>query len=89
MSKKLFVGNLDWGVTDQQLKEVFSQYGEIEEAIVVKDKFSGRSRGFGFATFVNDEDADKAIEALEGKEINDRPISVNEARPKKEYSERE
>lgn len=81
MSKKLFVGNLDWGTTDEELKEAFAQYGEVEEAIIIKDKFSGRSKGFGFVTFIIIEDAYKAIEALNDTEFRGRKIVVNEARP--------
>ena len=84
MSKKLFVGNLDWGATDEELKDMFTEFGEIEEAIIIKDKFSGRSKGFGFVTFVNEEDADKAIEALNGKDFKGRDLVVNEARPPKD-----
>lgn len=81
MSKKLFVGNIDWGTTDEQLQELFSQYGDIEEAVIIKDRFSGRSKGFGFVTFTNDEDADKAAEELHEKDFNGRNLVVNEARP--------
>lgn len=81
MSKKLFVGNLDWGATEEQLQSMFAEYGQIEEAVIIKDKVSGRSKGFGFVTYANDEEAEKAIAELDGKELNDRPISVNEARP--------
>lgn len=84
MAKKLFVGNISWGVSDDQLQELFAQHGEVEEAIILKDKFSGRSRGFGFVTFVNDEDADKAIEALNDHELDGRNIAVNEAKPREE-----
>ena len=84
MAKKLFVGNIEWGVTEDQLKELFEAHGEVEEAIIIKDKFSGRSKGFGFVTFVNDEDGDKAIEALNESDLNGRNIIVNEARPPKE-----
>jgi cold-inducible RNA-binding protein len=84
MAKKLFVGNIDWGSTDDDLQKLFSEFGEIEEAIIIKDKFSGRSKGFGFVTFVNDEDADKATEALNGKENNGRELTVNEARPRED-----
>lgn len=84
MSKKLFVGNIDWGTNDEQLKELFAQHGEVEEAVIIKDKFSGRSKGFGFVTFVNDEDADKAIAALNEYDLNGRNIVVNEARPREE-----
>lgn len=83
MSKKLFVGSLEWGVTEQDLQDLFSPYGEIEEAIVIKDKFSGRSKGFGFVSFAKEEEADKAIEELNESELKGRKIIVNEARPPK------
>lgn len=81
MGKKLYVGNLSFGVDDEKLKEAFAVYGEIEEANVLKDKFSGRSKGFGFVTFVNDADADKAIAEMNDKEFEGRNLKVNEARP--------
>ena len=81
--KKLFIGNLDWGTTEEQLKELFSQYGEIEEAVIIKDKFSGRSKGFGFVSFVNDDEGDKAVEAQNEQEFLGRKLTVNEARPPK------
>jgi RNA recognition motif-containing protein len=84
MSKKLFVGNIEWGATEDQLMELFGQYGEVEEAIIIKDRMSGRSKGFGFVTFANDEDADKAMEALNGHDLNGRELVVNEARSKEE-----
>jgi RNA recognition motif-containing protein len=80
MSKKLFVGNIEWGATEEQLMELFGQYGEVEEAVIIKDRMSGRSKGFGFVTFANDEDADKAMEALNGHDLNGRELVVNEAR---------
>ena len=83
MSKKLFVGNMSWSVSDDQLRELFSKYGEIEEAIIIMDRDSGRSKGFGFVTFVNDEDADKAVAELNEYEWEGRNIVVNEARPPK------
>lgn len=83
MGKKLFVGNLDWGITDQELQQVFAQFGDVEEAVIVKDKFSGRSKGFGFITFKDDEQADKAIAGLNNSELKGRKIIVNEARPPK------
>lgn len=88
MSKKLFVGNLPFKTTSDSLKELFSQFGEIEEAVVISDKFSGRSRGFGFVTFVNDADADKAIAELHEKEYEGRNLIVNEARPPRENNDR-
>lgn len=81
MAKKLFVGSLDWGVTTDDLQQAFSVFGEIEDAIVLTDKFTGKSRGFGFVTFVNDADADKAVAELDGTELKGRKIVVNEARP--------
>ena len=84
MAKKLFVGNIDWGTTDEDLQELFTKYGEIEECVIIKDKFSNRSKGFGFVTFINDDDADKAVEELNDYELKERKLVVNEARPKKE-----
>lgn len=84
MSKKLFVGNIDWGMDDNALKTLFSEYGEIEEAVIVKDRMSNRSKGFGFVTFTKDEDADNAIANLNGHETNGRKLVVNEARPPKQ-----
>jgi len=81
MSVKVYVGNLPFGVADDDLKEMFSQYGEVEEAVVIKDKFSGRSKGFGFVTFANEESAQKAISEMNGKEVQGREIKVNEAKP--------
>jgi len=82
MSKKLFIGNIEWGATEESLKELFGEYGDIEEAIIIKDRMSGRSKGFGFITFANDADADKALEALNGHDLNGRELVVNEARAK-------
>lgn len=84
MAKKLFVGNIAWSATEDDLMKLFSEYGAVEEAIIIKDKFSGRSKGFGFVTFENDDDADKAIEALNEYELNERKLVVNEARPKED-----
>jgi len=79
MSNKLFVGNLAWEVGAEDLKEAFSKFGEITDAFVATDKFSGRSRGFGFVTFANDEDAQKAKEEMQGFELKGREINVDEA----------
>ena len=81
MSKKLFVGNLPWSVDDRKLKELFSSYGDVEEAVVIKDKFSKRSKGFGFVTFSEDEAADKAVEEMNNKSVDGREINFNEAKP--------
>jgi len=82
MSKKLFIGNIEWSTTEEDLKELFGQHGAVEEAIIIKDKMSGRSKGFGFVTFAEDADADKALEALNGNDLNGRALVVNEARAK-------
>jgi len=87
MSKKLFVGNLDWNTSEEELKSLFAGLGEIEEAIIITDH-SGRSKGFGFVTYRNAEDADKAIAELEGHQLGGRNIAVSEARPPKPRDER-
>ncbi|MBM3234602.1 RNA-binding protein [Candidatus Pacearchaeota archaeon] len=78
---KLYVGNLGWEVKDVDLKEAFSKFGEVTEAVVIVDKYSGRSKGFGFVTFADDEAAKKAISEMNDKEIKGRAIKVNEAKP--------
>jgi cold-inducible RNA-binding protein len=82
MSKKLFVGGLSWGTTDDGLHSAFSQFGEIVEAKVITDRETGRSRGFGFVTFAGDEGATKAISEMDGTELDGRTIKVNEAEDK-------
>jgi cold-inducible RNA-binding protein len=79
MSKKLFVGNLSWDTNDDSLNAAFSTFGEITEATVISDRHSGRSRGFGFVTFVDDEAADKATAELNGTELDGREIKVDVA----------
>lgn len=78
---KVYVGNLPFSVGSDKLKELFASYGEIEEAIVISDKFSNRSKGFGFVTFKDDETAKKAIEEMNDKDVEGRKLKVNEARP--------
>jgi RNA recognition motif-containing protein len=80
MSKKLFVGSLAWGTDDVGLRAAFESYGEIQEAVVINDRDTGRSRGFGFVTFADDAAADKAIEGMHGAELDGRTLEVNEAR---------
>lgn len=83
-NNKLYVGNLSWDVDDAQLADFFEeQVGEVEEAKVISDKFSGRSKGFGFVTMNSSEDAQKAIDELNGKELDGREIKVAKALPKK------
>ena len=81
MSKRLFVGNLPFQTTEDELREAFSKVGAVESAAVITDKFSGRSRGFGFVEMTNDAEADKAVETLNGFDLGGRQIVVNEARP--------
>lgn len=78
---KVYVGNLPFSIDSEKLKELFSSHGEIEEATVISDKFSGRSKGFGFVTFSDDEGAKKAIKEMNEKEVEGRALKVNEARP--------
>jgi RNA recognition motif-containing protein len=80
----IYVGNISWGLKDNDLQNLFAEYGEVSSAKVVNDKFSGRSKGFGFVEMPNDEQAQAAIAALNGKEIDGRSIVVNESRPKPE-----
>lgn len=81
MAKKLYVGNLPYSVTDEQLGEMFAQFGQVSSAVVIKFRDTGRSKGFGFVEFDKDEDADKAVEEMNGKDVEGRNIVVNEARP--------
>ncbi len=81
MSKKLFVGGLSYDTTDETLKEAFSKIGTVESASVIMDKMSGRSKGFGFVEMSSEEEAQKAIEAMNNQEIDGRKVTVNEARP--------
>ncbi len=78
---KLYVGNLPFGVDDEALKNLFSSFGEVVEATIIKDKYSGRSKGFGFVTIEDSKGAEKAIAEMDGKEIQGREIKVNEAKP--------
>jgi len=82
MSKKMFVGSLSWGVNDDSLRDAFSVHGEINEAVVITDRDTGRSRGFGFVTFEDDDSADKAVAALNGTELDGRALRVDVAQAK-------
>lgn len=79
--KKLFVGNLPYKTTDSELRDMFSQHGEVSEAVIIMDRERGVSKGFGFVTMTNDAEADAAIEAWNGKDVEGRALTVNEARP--------
>lgn len=78
---KLFVGNLNYKMTSEDLNAAFSEFGEVVDCVVMSDKFSGRSKGFGFVTFATPEEAQAALEALNGKEVMQRQIFVSVARP--------
>lgn len=84
---KLFVGNLSWKATEDELREFFAQIGEVLDARIVTDPYTGRSRGFGFITMAEKEAADKAVKELDGKEIDGRPIRISPALDKKEGRE--
>lgn len=84
MSKKVFVGNLPFKYRGKELRELFSRFGEIEDSTVILDKFTKRSKGFGFVTFVNDADADSAISEMNGKDADGRDLTVSEAKPREE-----
>ena len=85
----IYVGNLSYGVSDDQLREVFEAYGTVSSAKVISDKYSGRSKGFGFAEIDGDSEAKSAIEDLDGAEIDGRAVKVNEARPREERPRRD
>ncbi|MBS3806276.1 MAG: RNA-binding protein [Bacteroidales bacterium] len=80
----IYVGNLDYKVDENDLKEVFQEFGTVESSKVITDKFSGRSKGFGFVIMEDDEQAKNAIEELNGASYEDRVMKVNEAKPKKD-----
>ncbi len=81
MAKKLYVGGLSYNTTEDGLRNLFSEVGTVESVAIITDKFSGRSKGFGFVEMSTDEEAQKAIETHNGKEFDGRTITVNEARP--------
>lgn len=82
--KKLFVGSLPWSLSGSSLKDLFSSYGEIVDSVVISDSMSGRSKGFGFVTFTNEADAEKAQAEMNEKEVEGRRIIVNFAKPKED-----
>ena len=84
MSTKLFVGNLSFNATENQLQDMFAAHGTVLEVDMIMDKFSGRPRGFAFVTMENKENADAAVQALNGKSIDGRALTVNEARPRED-----
>jgi len=86
MSTKLFVGNLSFNTTENQLQDMFAAHGNVIEVDLIMDKFTGRPRGFAFVTMEAKEAADAAVQALNGKSIDGRALTVNEARPREERS---
>jgi cold-inducible RNA-binding protein len=86
--KNIFVGNLDFGATDDAVRSMFEAYGTVDRASVVTDRDSGRSKGFAFVEMPNDAEGERAIAALNGKELNGRALTINEARPKAEGGSR-
>lgn len=79
---RLYVGNVAFSSTEDSLKAAFSQFGQVDEVAIITDRDTGRSRGFAFVTMANDDEAQTAIEEMNGQEVDGRTISVNEARPK-------
>jgi RNA recognition motif-containing protein len=79
---KIYVGNLAYGITEGDLREAFSEFGDVSEVTIIMDKFSGQSKGFGFVEMPNNSEADKALKALNGKQLKGRNIKVNQAKPK-------
>ncbi len=84
MAKKLYVGNLPYGTSDSELQRLFEEYGSVMSAQVIVDRDSGRSKGFGFVEMGNQDEAQSAIDGLNGHEVNGRALTVNEARPRED-----
>jgi len=85
--KKIYVGNFSFSMTESELRSLFEPHGSIESATIATNRDTGRSRGFGFVSMPNDEEAEKAMAALNGKDLGGRALTVNEARPQTERSE--
>jgi|TARA_B110000263_G_C15001799_1_gene370859 RNA recognition motif-containing protein len=81
---RIYVGNLSYQATEQELRDSFEPHGEVEETYIVRDRDTGRSRGFAFVEMPTDEEAKAAIEVLNGREVGGRTLTVNEARPRQE-----
>ncbi len=86
MGKRLYVGGLPYSVTDDQLEQIFSAHGTVESAKVITDKFTDNSRGFGFVEMSTDQEAQKAVQAVNGMQLEGRTLTVNEAKPREERS---
>src|SRR5579863_2130900 len=88
MSTRLYVGNLSYNTTENQIQDLFAEHGPVTSVDLIMDKFSGRPRGFGFVTMENQEQAQAAIAALHGKNVDGRDLTVNEAKPREERAPR-
>ncbi|MFW5871109.1 MAG: RNA recognition motif domain-containing protein [Verrucomicrobiota bacterium] len=88
MSKRLYVGNLSFQTTEQELQDLFQEVGQVDSCNLITDKVTGKSRGFGFVEMAVDEDGQKAIDEFDGKEVDGRTLKVNEARPRQERAPR-
>ena len=86
--KNIYVGNLDFHTSDQDIRALFEPFGQVENVNLIRDQFSGQARGFGFVEMANDSEAEKAIQQLNGQQLGNRNITVNEARPKADRSSR-
>ncbi len=84
----IYVGNLNYNLSEEELNEVFSEYGEVVSVKIVKDRETGRAKGFGFVEMANEDEGEKAVEELDGAEVKGRNMKVNKARPKPERPER-
>ncbi|MCL4853531.1 MAG: RNA-binding protein [Bryobacteraceae bacterium] len=84
VAKKLYVGNLSYDTTDNDLRRIFEEFGSVDSAQVIMDRDSGRSKGFGFVEMGNNQEAEAAIKALNGKDVGGRPLTVNEAKPRED-----
>jgi len=83
---KIYVGNLSYGLTDDELNNIFSEYGKVSSANIIFDKFSGKSKGFGFVEMPDDSEAERAIDSLDQKDVDGRSIKVSQARPPQQNS---
>lgn len=80
----IYVGNLDYGIQESELEQLFQEYGEVASVKIIKDKYTGKAKGFGFIEMPDEGEATTAIEELNGREVNGRQMKVNQARPRKE-----
>ena len=86
---EIYVGNLPWSISDQDLTDAFAAYGNVEKASIISDRDSGRSKGFGFVTMTDADEANKAIEGMNGSDLGGRSLKVNEARPREDRPPRQ